>query len=404
MDFVRSTLFRENAPMFGVGAILFVAFAAMAAIGPVRTDPAAQIVEGDVASPPPVETLPADGEEDDPLESELAPDDAVARNAAVEIVEGGPGTAPSFIFAGSAADRVRARDCLALAAMAEAGYGDADQRAVMQVILNRTRHPGFANTVCGVVYQGSHRRTGCQFTFTCDGSLSRRYPDSEWRAARQRADEALGGRVEAAVGLATHYHADYVYPWWSPQLDKIAAVGPHMFYRWRGFWGTPQALNARYRGGEPDPMGLRETAMEIERPETILKTFAEDGAAQRTITSGGKDGPRLIEGSKPPSPAASAPATSPDPRVHFVLVARGEAPAALVERARALCPGGGFCQVYGWSDPSAIPSQLPLSDEARRTLGFSFLPARSGNGEAIYFDCRTFPDPAPGACLPRARP
>ena len=90
------------------------------------------------------------------------------------------------MFSGNAADRARARDCLALAAMAEAGYGDADQRAVMQVILNRTRHPGFANTVCGVVYQGSNRKTGCQFSFTCDGSLARRYSDAAWRAARAR--------------------------------------------------------------------------------------------------------------------------------------------------------------------------------------------------------------------------
>ena len=395
--------------MFGVCAILIVAFAALAIVGPARADQTLQVADrAQAAAAPSIKALPATGEEDKPLESQLAPQDAVARNAAVEIVEGGPGTAPSFVFSGNAADRARARDCLALAAMAEAGYGDADQRAVMQVILNRTRHPGFANTVCGVVYQGSNRKTGCQFTFTCDGSLARRYPESQWKAARQRAEEALGGRVDTTVGLATHYHANYVFPWWSPQLDKIAVVGPHMFYRWRGFWGTRQAMNASYRGGEPDPMGLRQTALEVERPATVLKTFAEDGAAQRTITAGNEGTPRVIEGSAAPAASADKAAgtkapVSADPRVHLVLVARGEDPAALVARARALCPGDGYCQVYGWTDSSAIPSQLPLSSEARRTLQFSFLPARSGNGEAVYFDCRTFPSPSVGSCLPNAR-
>ena len=39
----------------------------------------------------------------------------------------------------------------------------------------------FPASVCGVVYQGSTRATGCQFTFTCDGSLYRQ-PDADgWK-------------------------------------------------------------------------------------------------------------------------------------------------------------------------------------------------------------------------------
>ena len=76
----------------------------------------------------------------------------------------------------------------------------------------------------------------------------------------------------------------------------------------------------------------------------------------------------------------------------------------LVERARALCPGASYCQVYGWDDAGAIPDRLPLPDEARGALRFSFLPSRAGNAAAIYFDCGLFPSPSVGACLPRARP
>ena len=75
-----------------------------------------------------------------------------------------------------------------------------------------------------------------------------------------------------------------------------------------------------------------------------------------------------------------------------------------VERARSLCPGSRFCQVYGWSDAGAIPSELPLGGDARRQLRFSYLAPRNGNAEAIYFDCRLFAETAGGRCLPSARP
>ncbi|WP_226660512.1 cell wall hydrolase [Alteriqipengyuania lutimaris] len=404
MDFVRSTWFRENVPLVGVLAVLLATFAGLALAGGPSAEPPHAVAQADLPPPESVEALPASGEEADTLKSQLAPDDAQAQNAAVDIVEGGPGIAPPFRFTGSAADRTRARDCLALAAMAEAGYGDADQRAVMQVILNRTRHPAFANTVCGVVYQGSQRRTGCQFTFTCDGSLARSYPGSQWRAARQRAEEALGGRVDKTVGIATHYHANYVYPWWSPKLDKIATVGPHLFFRWRGFWGTGTALNATYRGGEPDPMALRSTAQAVVRDETLLPHLLGDERAVRSITAkqdvGGQDKTELSASTS----AAPAPAAPQGPGAHFVLVGAGDDPAAIVAQARTLCPGSRFCQVYGWSEASAIPSELPLSNEARRQLRFSYLAPRNGNPEAVFFDCRLFSQPATGRCLPAARP
>ena len=68
--------------------------------------------------------------------------------------------------------RCAAQTCLTQAIYYEAASEPDDgQRAVAQVILNRVAHSAFPNTVCGVVYQGSERVTGCQFTFTCDGSL-----------------------------------------------------------------------------------------------------------------------------------------------------------------------------------------------------------------------------------------
>jgi hypothetical protein len=258
------------------------------------------------------------------------------------------------------------------------------------VVLNRVRHPAFAKTVCGAVFEGSQRPTGCQFSFTCDGSLARRYSDAAWSSARARAEAMLNGATEPAVGNATHFHADYVYPWWSDQLDKVARVGPHLFFRWRGFWGSRTALSASYGGNEPDPLRLRETALAVAEANP-LPTLLQSGTAVRSITSA------AIE-----RPTEAAPA-SPGAGVHFVLVGSGDSPEALVERARSLCTGEGYCRVQGWSEARAIPARLPLDDEARRTLRFSFVAASAGGAEAVFFDCRAFPAPAIGTCLP-ARP
>ena len=68
----------------------------------------------------------------------------------------------------------RSLQCLTEAVYYEArSESEEGQRAVAQVVLNRVRHPAYPNSVCGVVYQGSERVTGCQFSFTCDGALGR---------------------------------------------------------------------------------------------------------------------------------------------------------------------------------------------------------------------------------------
>ena len=393
MDAAGSPRFRESLPLLALAALVLLPFVLLALFGgtsgPVDRPSQDHIPMERPA--PGVTDLPATGD-DTVILSELTATDAQARNAAVEFAAIGPGRATPFDFRGNTADRTRARDCLALAGMAEAGGNDSDQRAVMQVVLNRVRHPAFAKSICGVVFEGSQRPTGCQFSFTCDGSLARRYSDAAWRAARARADEMLGGATDASVGNATHFHADYVYPWWSDQLDKVAKVGPHIFFRWRGFWGSRNALSASYGGGEPDPLRLQETALAIAAANP-LPTLLQGGEAVRSITT---------ETVAQPVDTVDVP-SSPGAGVHFVLVSPGDSPAALVERARGLCLGEGYCRVQGWSDAAKIPADLPLTDEARRTLRFSFVAANANSQEAVFFDCRTFPAPAIGTCLP-ARP
>ena len=146
-----------------------------------------------------------------------------------------PAARPFSYAAAGAESRERALECLTSAIYYEAGQESlAGQQGVAQVVLNRVRHPAFPSSVCGVVYQGSTRATGCQFTFTCDGSLARAPERSSWNRGREVAKAALSGFVQPSVGNATHYHANYVAPYWAPTLAKTAAIGAHLFYRWSG--------------------------------------------------------------------------------------------------------------------------------------------------------------------------
>lgn len=129
-----------------------------------------------------------------------------------------------FRFDGGPAERAHGVDCLATAALYEAGGDRRGRETVMQVVLNRVRAPGFPKTICGVVYQGHERPTGCQFSFACDGSIERRPEHAGWADARRAAQRALDGRVFADVGTATNYHADWTVPWWRGSVVKVARV------------------------------------------------------------------------------------------------------------------------------------------------------------------------------------
>lgn len=191
--------------------------------------------------------------------------DAVVRNALLPVsalpVEAAH---PFHMPALSTKQKAAAERCLTQAIYYEAATEpDSGKAAVAQVILNRVHHPAFPSTVCGVIYQGS-TQPGCQFSFTCDGSMRHAPLPLLWSRAGEIARAALAGHVAAGVGMATHYHANYVLPHWAPKLTKIDQVGAHIFYRWPGGWGKPAAFTTRYGGDERIP-SLNEL---YQRPET----------------------------------------------------------------------------------------------------------------------------------------
>src|SRR5439155_4425986 len=138
-------------------------------------------------------------------------------------------------------------------------------------------------SVCDAVYEGSTRATGCQFTFACDGSLYREPDAAGWRRAYGIAQAALAGSVYAPVGYATHYHANYVVPYWASTLAKNAVVGAHIFYRWAGGWGQPAAFTDAYAGREPSALALRNAALAVVHTPALPAQGSEVAQAIRDI-------------------------------------------------------------------------------------------------------------------------
>jgi spore germination cell wall hydrolase CwlJ-like protein len=326
----------------------------------------------------------------------LPPDDARKRNDHVAFEPRVGAIARPFAFTGSDLDRARAIQCLATAVLYEAGDDAAGQTAVAQVVLNRVRHPAFPATVCGVVYQGSQRKTGCQFTFTCDGSLLRRTMNQpSWQRARSVAESALSGHVDATVGLATHYHTNWVYPYWSPSLRKLAQVGTHLFFGWPGSWGAQGAFAKAYRGheaGAPTIGGL--TALNI--------------TGDAPVPSPGEPGilglPQVP--AKLPTNMGKVPLygnkvklVGSDGRSFGLLAPPGSSASQMVNAALALCGQPGPCRVNAWGNEDDIPGSYPLPALTRSTMVFEYVRSGNAGGATTRFDCARYPNKDPKTCL-----
>jgi hypothetical protein len=92
------------------------------------------------------------------------------------------------------------------------------------------------------------------------------------------------------VGTATHYHADYVRPWWAPTLNKLTQIGAHIFYRWKGIYGEPAAFSQRYAGREP-----RIDEARFARPRLQLVSAAEAEKALAEAAAAGENAMKTVE-------------------------------------------------------------------------------------------------------------
>lgn len=114
--------------------------------------------------------------------------------------------------------------------LAEAGYyearGESDEGvvAVMYVIVNRTLHSRWPNTILQVVYQKS------QFSYTFDGSLKKSMDLKQKQRMMELAWDVIHQNVPNPVGNADHYHTTAVSPGWSKRLRFVGRIGNHLFY------------------------------------------------------------------------------------------------------------------------------------------------------------------------------
>ncbi|MGB8276379.1 MAG: cell wall hydrolase [Methylovirgula sp.] len=146
-----------------------------------------------------------------------------------------PADRPNYAALIGQDDAAREKRCLAEAIYFEArGEPDEGQAAVAQVVLNRVSSGLYPSTICGVVYQNRHHYHACQFSFACEGRSLRATEPEAWRTAMRIAEEVTDGKTYVAdVGAATHYHADYVRPYWARHLKRMDVIGHHIFYELR---------------------------------------------------------------------------------------------------------------------------------------------------------------------------
>ena len=124
--------------------------------------------------------------------------------------------------------------CLAEAVYYEArSETKAGQKAVAEVVQNRVKSKHYPNTICGVVYQGAERSTGCQFSFTCDGSTLKEPRGKHWERSKDVATLNITGGVKPFTERSTHYHTVAVNPHWSSNLRLTKQIGYHKFYRFK---------------------------------------------------------------------------------------------------------------------------------------------------------------------------
>ena len=122
--------------------------------------------------------------------------------------------------------------CLAEALYFEArGEPIKGQFAVAEVILNRVDSPKFPNSICRVVNQGTGRKHGCQFSYTCDGKLERVVNRAVYDQVVGIAGVMIDGGIRELSGGATYYHTTSVQPSWARRFEHTATIGIHKFYK-----------------------------------------------------------------------------------------------------------------------------------------------------------------------------
>lgn len=325
---------------------------------------------------------------------EIEPDTAREINAArpfsdVEIVLARP-----FASRLTGSDLDRAQVCLAVAALYEAGGDESDQKAVMQVILNRVRHPAFPSSICAVVFQGADRLTGCQFSFTCDGSLRRWRPNPQaFARANDLAATMLRRGVDQRVGLSTHYHTDWVVPYWSSSLDKLAKIKTHIFFVWKGYWGQRRAFSGAPSAIEPSIGQLASFSSAHDYTEDDVNADPEIALGTDEALGSG-DLPTMLS-----EPQAVTGPSKPTIFVRQIELAENAPPGRWALDALKQCGTRSECRILGWTNRALIPPTMERDALLASPPDFIFVQELKNRVQTPHWNCTKWPRIASSKCL-----
>lgn len=185
------------------------------------------------------------------------------------------------------------------------------------------------------------------------------------------ATAALSGSVYKPVGYATHYHTDWVVPYWQSSLDKIAAVHTHLFFRWTGWWGTPPAFN---RHVSPDEPTIAQLAAYSDAHKTAEALAAATDAAVEAAAQG----------------AALPPALPADANSFLITLDPHMPPDAYPLLAARTCGDRPYCKIMAWSSKAKTPTAPSLLPTQIASMSFSYLRDRSRNYDKALWNCTEF--------------
>ena len=125
-----------------------------------------------------------------------------------------------------------AATCLALNIFFE-GRGEdlMGKVAIAEVTMNRVESPKHPDNICAVVWDKK------QFSWTHDGKhddptrFKAKVDRIAWRDSQLIAQMVIDNEINLDVKGATHYHADYVEPYWAKHHTMLFKLGTHIFYK-----------------------------------------------------------------------------------------------------------------------------------------------------------------------------
>ena len=115
-------------------------------------------------------------------------------------------------------------ECLVKNAYFESrNQGVKGMQAVTWVVLNRTKHPSYPSTPCGVIY------AKFQFEWTRNGKTPQIKEKDAYTQAERVVEGVLSGKLKDNTNSSTHFHSARIKPKWANRLSYTTTIGSHCF-------------------------------------------------------------------------------------------------------------------------------------------------------------------------------